>query len=382
MRSFAITVFVGILAATCTLTALGADKLIVVQGNKRQTTLKGTILRDDIKGVSIKVTMGGGQARMDFSRKQIIKTTYGVLSGNFSTGLAQFKAESYENALNRFHMAGDSREVKTNVWAMQYVNRMLARTYQAIGDKASLKKSIVYWNKLIAPVSGGKKSRFVADGVAGTIETYAALGLWAKAESSVSKLKAMGTSFESMARFYRARIAELKKDYPKAAALYKKLATSIKEAELKAKAWGGCAKCAVDAKNWTLALQASKKILAIKGAPDEVLAIAYQVKGEASLRSIVKVDTKTLANDDKKVGMVLDGMLNMLRPAYQFEAASKWAEPRGLYRSAKWCEKLHIAGKLGKWDKRALVLYQDIVYKFAKTKWAKAAAKRIEALKG
>jgi tetratricopeptide (TPR) repeat protein len=382
MRHFAITAFVGILTATCCLTASGADKLIVVQGNNRQTSLKGTILRDDIKGVSIRVTMGGGKAKMDFSRKQIVKTTYGVLAGNFETGKTHFDAEGYENALNRFHMAEETRDVKRNAWALQYVNRMLALTYQAIGDKASLKKSIVYWNKLVAPISGSKKSRFVADGVAGTIETYAALGLWDKAASAVSKLKAMGSSFESMASFYRARIAELKKDYSKAAGLYKTLATSIKDSELKAKAWGGCAKCAVDGKNWTLALKASKKILAIKDAPDQVMAIAYQVKGEASLRSIAKIETKVLANDEKKVGMVLDGMLDMLRPAYQFGATSKWAEPRGLYRSAKWCEKLHIAGKLGNWDKRALALYRDIVYKFGKTKWGKAAVKRIEALKG
>jgi tetratricopeptide (TPR) repeat protein len=348
-------------------------------GNDRKH--KGKITRDDKDGVALRVK---GGITPEFRREHITKVEYECLQRHFYAGESQFKQGQYEVARIRLEQAADDKSV--DVWAKQYVLRRLAQCYQRIGKPENLKKAAKTWEKLRLLIPD-KKGVFVKESIRGMLQCYTQLKLWDKASQCLVPLEAMGADGRMMARVFRAQIAERRassaSDFGNAAQRYRQVAESRPRPaqEVRARALAGFARCSVEAKNWGAALEAAKKITAMKGeVPGEALAVAYQVQGEIKLRTMLKITPNALNKDDKKLKKVQDAMLDMLRPVVQYKG-STWAEPRALYYVGFWSEKMERAAQGPKWQRRAQSMYDTVRVSFPGTKWAKLAIRRLAAMR-
>ncbi|MHC4916239.1 MAG: tetratricopeptide repeat protein [Planctomycetota bacterium] len=366
-----------------------ADEIVVMQGDK-ETPQKGRILQDDDKKVVISVRMGGATGRMEFRRKQVLKVKYDSLSGAFEAGEGLYKQGQYELALIRFGSVAEDAGV--NDWAKQYVWRRLAQCNQKLRRRDTLRKAVENWTRLTRPI-GSSKSRFFRQAIEGLIECHSELGEFDQASAALAPLAQMGPESALLAKVYRAKIAEKKAksptDFSSAASKYNEVLKSSNPEptdELKAMALAGVARCSADGKSWGGANGAASKLIKLAAdqeIPDEAVAVAYQVRGEAKLRSLLSVQPKALSEDKEKLGRVKDGMMDMLRPLVQYKG-SIWAEQRALYYVGLWSEKLDAAGQAGDnvgWVKRARTVYTQLRVEHPKSKWAKLAGKRLEQLK-
>jgi tetratricopeptide (TPR) repeat protein len=366
-----------------------ADEIVVMQGDK-ETPQKGRILQDDDKKVVISVRMGGATGRMEFNRKQVLKVKYDALAGAYEAGEGLYKQGQYELALIRFGSVAEDDNVKD--WAKQYVWRRMAQCNQKLRRKDTLKLAVAHWTRLTKPI-GSTKSRFFREAVEGLIECYSELGEFDKASAALAPLAQMGPESALLAKVYRAKIAEKKagspNDFSTAATKYDEVLKSNDPEpsdEVKAMALAGVARCSADAKSWGKAGGAAGRLIKISESqevPDEAVAVAYQVRGESKLRGLLSVQPKALSEDKEKLGRVMEGMMDMLRPLVQYEG-SDWAEQRALYYVGLWSEKLDAAGQAGDnvgWVKRARTVYTQLRVKYPKSKWAKMAGERLEKLK-
>ena len=98
-------------------------------------------------------------------------------------------------------------------------------------------------------------------------------------------------------------------------------------------ALAGMARCAMEGKNYATAKNAAQAIIraaARAQVPDSVLGVAYAVTGEIALRPLTSIAPKALSEDKEKLGQVMDGLEQLLRPIVQYKG-SEWAEQRCLY---------------------------------------------------
>ncbi len=365
--------------------ARAGDVVKVAQG-RAESKFKGTITKDDIDGVCIRVTKTGiGTGNMEFRRRDVRSVKYECLNKmHYTAGTALFERGQYDLAIVRLEQAAEDGSV--NKWAKQYVLLKLARCHEKLGKTRDLKKAVAVWTRLKDSISGGK-TRFMSECIKGLLDGYAKLKEWDKASSALASLEALGGENVLMARVYRAQISEWRGRFPAAAEAYRKVVDSRKPRptpKIRARALAGLARCSMEAKSWGAAGEAARKITAIKGAvPEEAAAVAHQVLGELKLRPMLSVGPKALAgpkNKDKRE-KVLDGILEMLRPVVQYQG-SPWAEQRALYYVGFWSEKLERAGEGPKWMKRADTMYKTLRGRYPGSKWARLASARLKAMGG
>lgn len=362
--------------------ARAADEVKVVQG-RTENKFKGTITKDDIVGIRIRVTRSGMTGNMEFVRKDVRWVKYECLNRmHYTAGEALFKQEQYDFAIVRFEQAVADKGV--NKWAKQYALRYLAQCHEKLGKTSNLKKAVEAWSQLKASIPEGK-TRFMNDCVKGLVDGYTRLKDWDKASATLSSLEALGGENVLIAKLYRAQISEQRGRFPEAAEAYKKVAesrTPKPTTKLRAQALAGQARCAVESKNWGQAGEAARKIITIKGEfPDAAAAVAHQVLGEIKLRPMLSITPKALGASKDKREKVLDGILEMLRPVVQYKG-SLWAEQRALYHVGFWSEKLERAGEGPKWLSRADTMYKTLRSGHPGSKWGKKAAARLKAMRG